>query len=113
MASFDGTAITIDELKNVLTSLKEQRDTINSTYNSMVRGVLESSSSCFSVSGLSYDNIISSFDKTFKELNSNFNTLIDVLDKNVIQNYSELAIAIKKMFGTDFAKKMSELLDLR
>ena len=112
MANNNGTFITANELKNVLSSLKRQRETIKTTYNSMIKNVLESSSSCFSVAGLDYESIISSFDSTFTSLDSNLGALIDVLENNVIKTYSELVIAIRQMFGTDFANRMSQLIGL-
>ena len=90
MANTNGAVITLAELNQVLSSLKNQRESIRSTYNSMVKEVLESSSYCFSVSGLDYNSILSSFDSTFKQLDSNFEALIDVLEDGVIRTYSEL-----------------------
>ena len=112
MASVDGTVITTSELKEVLNSLKTQRETIKTTYDTMVKKVLESSSSCFSVSGLDYSLIISNFDSTFETIDNNFNSLIDVLENGVIKTYSELAIAIRQMFSEEFATKMSELIGI-
>ena len=112
MATNNGTAITVAELRGVVSSLKEQRESIQKTYNSMIKEVIESSSSCFSVSGLDYNSILSSFDSTFKTLDSNFEALIDILENKVIKSYSELTVAIKQMFGTDFANKMSQLIGL-
>ena len=93
------TAISTEELKVVLNSLKTQRETIQTTYNSMIKKVLESSSSCFSVSGLDYTEIISA-------------SLINLLENGVIQRYSELAMALRKMFGVDFASQLSQLMGL-
>lgn len=113
MANTNGAVITLAELNQVLSSLKNQRESIRSTYNSMVKEVLESSSYCFSVSGLDYNSILSSFDSTFKQLDSNFEALIDVLENGVIRTYSELAIAIRQMFSVDFANRMSQLIGLK
>ena len=106
------TAISTEELKVVLNSLKTQRETIQTTYNSMIKKVLESSSSCFSVSGLDYTEIISAFDTTFKNLDNHFDSLINLLENGVIQRYSELAMALRKMFGVDFASQLSQLMGL-
>ena len=107
------TAISNEELKSVLSSLKTQRETIQTTYNTMIKKVLESSSSCFSVSGLDYSSIISVFDSTFKTLDNHFESLITLLENGVIKRYSELAMAIRQMFGADFAAKLSELIGLK
>lgn len=113
MAFQDSSRISIDELKRVLASLKEQRDTINSTYNNSIKRVLESSTGCFTVSGLNNEVIITSFDNTFKKLNDNFNGLINVLENNVINTYSELTIAIRQLFGEQFANKLIDLLEIK
>ena len=106
-------AISTEELRAVLESLKQQRETISETYNSMIKKVLESSSYCFSVSGLDYSSIISAFDNTFRIIDARFESLINVLENNVIKNYSELTIAIRKMFDSEFASKISELLNFK
>ena len=105
-----GAAISIDELNGVLSSLKTQREIISETYNSMVKKVLENSSSCFAISGLDFTTIQSTFDSTFKAIDANFDSLITVLESDVIKNYLELISTIRRMFGQEFASKMSELL---
>ena len=113
MASFEGSAITIEELKRVLTSLKNQREIISSEYKNNIKKVLESSSSCISVSGLDMTSVNSAFDSTFTTLDRNFDMLISVLENNVIRNYSELAEAIRRLFGAQFAAQISELLGIK
>ena len=113
MAYQDGSRISIEELKRVLASLQEQRDIINNTYNNSIKRVLESSADCFTVSGLNNEMIIASFDDTFKNLNNNFNGLINVLENNVIKTYTELAAAIRQMFGEQFASKLIDLLGIK
>ena len=105
-------AISLQELNSVVTALTNQRDSINSTYNNIIKKVLESSSSCFSVAGLDYSLVSTVFEDTFKTLNNNFTNLIDVLQNNVIRNYSELTTAIRTMFGPKFAQRLSELIGI-
>ena len=112
MASLQGSAITIEELNRVLTSLKNQRETISNEYQNNIKKVLESSSSCISVSGLDMTSVNSAFDSTFNTLDRNFDMLISVLENNVIKNYSELAEAIKQLFGQTFANRLAELLGI-
>lgn len=104
--------ITLDEVKVVLNSLKEQRETISSVYNSEISTVLESSSSCLTVAGLDYSQIIDTFNSTFTKLDERYYALIDVLENNVIKNYDELVTVIRQMFNDTFAKQMEELLGL-
>ena len=114
MANTSGSsAITLQELQRVLASLKTQRDTINESYKTSIKQVLESSSSCFAVSGLDYSTIIAAFDDTFNGLNKNFDNLINVLENNVIKDYAELTTAIRQMFGESFASRLIELLDIK
>ena len=112
MASVNGNAITTAELKRVLSSLKTQRDSIYNEYKNNIKRVLNSSSECFKVAGLNYSNIIETFDDTFQTLDKNFENLIDALENNVIKNYSELVIAIRQMFGKNFADKLTDLLGI-
>jgi len=104
--------IGIEDLKRVLASLKEQRDTIDSTYKK-IKQVLEASTSCFAVAGLDYSTIISIFDDTFTKINNRFNNLIDVLENNVISTYTELAAAIRQQFGSEFAQKLIDILGIQ
>ena len=114
MANISGSsAITIEELKKVLQSLKEQKDIINKTYNERIVTVINNSASCLSVAGLDYSKIEASYKDTFTKINNNFENLINLLENDVIKNYSELAMAIKQMFNVDFANKMESLLNLK
>lgn len=112
MASYEGSAITIEELNKVLTSLKKQREIISNEYKNNIRKVLETSGSCISVSGLDMTSVNSAFDSTFTTLDRNFDMLISVLENNVIKNYSELAEAIRRLFGPQFASQISDLLGI-
>ncbi|MBP5678234.1 MAG: hypothetical protein J6X28_00200 [Bacilli bacterium] len=110
MANTDGQAITLAELQNVLASLKTQRDTMNTTYKTSIKQVLDSSTECFSVAGLDYSTIMAAFNDTFNTLDKNYDGLINVLENSVIKDYSELTTAIRKMFGDNFGARLSELL---
>ncbi len=112
MASYEGSAITIEELNRVLTSLKKQREIISNEYKNNIHKVLETSSSCISVSGLDMTSVNSAFESTFTTLDRNFDMLISVLENNVIKNYSELAEAIRRLFGPQFASQISDLLGI-
>ena len=114
MASVNGNAaITTEELKSVLSSLKTQKETISNTYNNMIVKVLDNSASCFSVSGLDYSKISEAYKETFTKLDQNFEKLIDLLENHVIKKYSELAAALRQMFDVEFASKMEELLGIK
>ncbi len=109
----NGLAVTTADLKKVLSSLKSERDTINKVYTSQIKSVLESSQACFQVAGLNYTTILNSINTTFKNLNTNFNNLIDVLENDVIKNYDELLEALRQKFGAQFAAQMQSLLGLK
>ncbi len=102
--------VSIVDLKNVLTSLKKQRDILNNEYKGSISSVLDSSQSCLGVAGLNTAVIKESFNNVFKNINTSLDALINVLENNVIKNYSELAEAIRKLFNNDFASKMNDLL---
>lgn len=108
-----GLKVTTAELRKVLSSLKTERDTMNKVYTSQIKGVLETSQTCFQVAGLDYQSIINAIDTTFKNLNTNFNNLIDVLENDVIKNYDELLDALRQQFGAQFASQMQTLLGLK
>lgn len=113
MANVNGSAITTQELKAVLNSLKTQQENIRNEYKNRIKSVLDSSSSCFSVAGLNYSTIIETFDDTFETLDKNFENLIYILENKVIKNYTELVAAIRQMFGKSFADKLVQLLGMK
>lgn len=108
----DQTSITLEEIKTVLNTLKQQRDIINNSYNQDIKKVLESSNSCLQVAGLDTSQINQTIGDTFKSINENMNGLVGVLENDVIKNYAEVATTLKQMFGSNFAAKLSELLNL-
>jgi len=105
--------VTTADLRKVLASLKSERDSLSKVYSSEVKGVLESSQQCFQVAGLDYSSITGAIDNTFKTLNTNLTSLIDVLENDVIKNYDELLDALRQKFGAQFASQMQSLLGLR
>ena len=105
--------ITLDEVSLVLKSLKEQREAIRSVYKNKIAGVLDSSAGCFSVAGLDHAQISEAFNKKFAELDKKYYALIDVLENNVIKEYSEIIAALREMFNDKFASQMQDLLGLR
>lgn len=112
MANVNGSAITTQELRRVVNSLRTQQETIRNEYQNKIKGVLDSSSSCFTVAGLNYSTIIDTFDGTFETLDKNFENLIYILENKVIKNYAELIEAIRQMFGKTFADKLTQLLGI-
>ena len=113
MTNSGTTSITLEEIKAVLASLKQQRDTIKDCYNSDIKKVLESSDACLKVSGLDTSAINSSISTTFNKVIEYLNGLINVLENDVIKNYSDVSTSLRQMFGSDFATKLSELLDIK
>ena len=105
--------ISTEDLKAVSASLKSQRDTLTGIYKSEILPTMNKSASCFAVAGLNTSDISEAFKKTFNNIETNLNALIDLLDNNIIKSYSELSYAIQRMFTDDFANQLSELIGLR
>ena len=105
--------ISLGELKSIAKSLETERQQINSTYKSKIIPVLESSKKCFFVAGLDTQEIIENFNSIFNDTDTRLTNLINVLNNNVIAEYSEIAQAITKMFNSDFASKLRSLLNLK
>lgn len=108
----DVNMISTAELQTVLASLKSQKEIIEDTWKNIVFPVLESSSSCFSVAGLNYENIQSELGHIFSQTCLRLDSLIFVLENDVIKNYSEVAYSIRQIFNADFAAQMADLLPL-
>ena len=105
--------ISLDQVKAILQSLETERNKIYNTYKSNIAPVLNSSESCFKVAGLNTKDIISSFDNTFKQVDSSIQSLTNALNTTVIQGYSDTTQIIKNMFDKDFANKISSLLGIK
>ena len=111
MAS-DKASISLSELKTIAKSLEAEREQIYSTYKNKVLPVLESSDKCFYVAGLRTQDIISSFNTIFEGVNTRLTNLVNVLNDNVISQYTEVSMTITKLFNNDFASKLYELLNI-
>lgn len=109
----NGTAISIDQVKLVLQSLKNSKSNIKSTYNNDIRSVLQSSQQCLAVSGVNYTQLINILDEVFKTIDTNFDGLIDVLENKVISGYTDLSFALTQLFNNSLGSQLSSLLNIR
>ena len=106
-----GVSIDLAELKSIANSIQTQREEIQKIYSGPIVSVLNASNQCFSISGLNLNKIYDEFNKCFQSIDLHLGNLEEVLNNNVIKNYSEVQTAIKQMFNNEFASKFSSLLD--
>ena len=104
--------ISVEDVKDVLSKLKTQREVLNNTFKNEIENVLHSSQLCFSIAGVDYSAVYDSFNRTFTQLDNRFESLIKVLDNGVIDKYSDLINAVNKMFNKDFGNQINYLLEI-
>ena len=104
--------VSLTQLKEISTSLDSEKQEIMNTYKNQILPVLNSSEKCFHVAGLNTNEIISSFDTIFKNVDGRISALTDALNNNVIKQYSEISAAISQMFNNNFASELKSLLSI-
>ena len=70
---------------------------------------MESSNEFFQISGVDFSGIESTFNSTFTKVDTEMDTLITKLNE-VLNSYSELRDVLQKLFNTDLAKQLSDIL---
>ena len=102
--------INTEEVKKIASNIDARRNEIEEIYKNKIVPMLKSSEDCLEVSGLSYDEVISSFDNLFNSLDSQLNGLTSDLTTKVIPKYENSSFVVNKMFNKEFADKMRETL---
>ena len=83
---------------------------MHNTYASKVQPLLKSIEECLTVSGVSYDEIISSFDGVFNGLDKNLSNLYSALNDKIIPQYEESMSVVTRIFNNDFASELRSVL---
>jgi hypothetical protein len=112
MNSADLISVNIDELRSIASTIKTKNEELYNLYKTEFINILEESKSYIKVSGLDFSAMESSFKTLFTNLNTQMNELSDVITNSVIPNYEFGADAVVKMFNSEFASQMQELLSI-
>ena len=104
--------VDLDELKEVANEIKTRKEAISSIYNSKIKPALKNSEEAIVASGLNFSDFTETFNTIFASLDGRLNNLVDVLDKKIIPNYSELSLNISNAFNNEFASEMSNILGM-
>jgi len=102
--------VKLKELKSVATSLAAKNTELYSLYKTDFTNILDESKSYLQISGLKYEEVEESFKTLFNNLHNQINDLTSVLTSQVITNYQSGADTVKKLFNSDFASSMSEIM---
>lgn len=104
-------SVSLENLKNAATKLEKQRANIINTYNKKVVPVLDSSKECLKVSGVNTEETKAQFDSVYNNLNKQLKGLVNLLNNQVLPNYTELVEVLRSLFNNDFASKFQELIN--
>ena len=102
--------INTTEMRNIADNIRGWNEEIWSIVVQKVRPILESSKDCLTVSGLSYDEVITSFNNVFDTLDNQLSSLSEVLTNKIIPKYEQSENVVANMFNKDFAAEMTKLM---
>ena len=109
-AKNDTISIDIEKVREVARGIDSKREEMHNTYASKVQPLLKSIEECLTVSGVSYDEIISSFDGVFNGLDKNLSNLYSALNDKIIPQYEESMSVVTRIFNNDFASELRSVL---
>lgn len=98
------------QVSNIATNINKRRVEISEIYHNKILPILKTSEDCLKVSGLSYDEVVTSFNTVFDSLNEKLNNLTDDLNTKVIPQYESSATVVSRMFNDEFADKVREAM---
>lgn len=102
--------VSADDLRQVAANLQTKKEEILNVYNSKVKAVMEESKEAIVISGLNFDEFNEQFRKAFVNLSDRLDSLSNALTTQIIPQYENLNMSIKKAFNVDFANQMTEIL---
>lgn len=79
-------------------------------YQKKILPALQSSEDYLKVSGLSYEEIIASFNQLFGSLDNQLGDFTSTLTTKVIPKYQQSSEIVNQMFNSDFANQMNDIL---
>ena len=106
----DKALVKTDEIRQIAQNISTRREEIKNVYTTDILPILNSSEECLKVSGLNYEEVLQSFSSLFNSLDTQLNSLSDVLINKVIPNYDGVSDVIKRLFNTTLADQMSQAL---
>jgi uncharacterized protein YukE len=98
------------EVRAIANSLSSKKEELNNIYRSRLAPLLRSIDEYLRVSGLSYDEVVSSFDNVFNSLDQRMGDLSGILINKIIPEYENAAAAINNSFNNTFANEMRTVL---
>ncbi len=106
----DNISIDIEKVREVARGIDAKREEMHNTYASKVQPLLKSIEECLTVSGVSYDEIINSFNGVFNGLDRNLSNLYSALNDKIIPQYEESMSVVTRIFNNDFASELRSVL---
>ncbi len=98
------------DIKQVANNIDKKRDEIYNVYKESILTILNNSQDILKVSGLTYDELIASFNELFTNLDNQLSGLVRFLTNNVITSYEKSSDAIARNFNQKLADQVSKAM---
>ena len=102
--------VNIEELKNIVTDLNNNKDTVNQLFNEKINSILLRSKTPLEKKGVSYDNELEKFNKLAKKYDNNISELINTLEQKIIPEYENLHTDINSLFNNELISRLQDIL---
>ena len=102
--------VNTNSIQNVSNNIDTKREEMLEIYRTQILPALQSSKEYLNVSGLSYDEVIASFNALFGSLDSQLGNFTDTLNSKVIPKYLTSANIVNQLFNKEFADEMGNIL---
>lgn len=98
------------EIQDVSNSIDAKRAQMLEIYRTQILPALKSSQDYLKVSGLSYDELIATFNALFGSLDSQLGNFTNALNTKVLPKYQSSEAIVSQLFNSDFAKEMASIM---
>lgn len=103
--------IKTENLNKVSNDILIKKNEIMDIYEKELKNIIELSKICIEQNGMSFENIKEEFDTLFKEFNNDATNMIDVLKKEIIPKYDNLAGDLRGLFNGKLKDELTNLLE--
>ena len=102
--------VNTSSIQTVSNDIDTKRAEMLEIYRTKILPALQSSKEYLNVSGLSYDEVIASFNALFGSLDSQLGNFTNTLNTKVIPKYQSSATIVNQLFNREFADEMSQIM---
>ncbi len=102
--------VNTQEVQNAVNNIDAKKAQMLEIYRTKILPTLQSSEDYLKVSGLSYDEIVASFNQLFGSLDNQLGDFTSTVNNKVIPKYQASANIVSQMFNSEFADQMQDII---